>query len=138
MRRSRGTGRCASAAGGRPGKQPGAQSSTLQQVAEPGRDDGVRAGARAADAARTWPGAGVTGVQRLQVFDIAPPPPPKVTEYQVQARACERCGAVTAGQPPAGVTGRAQYGPEVHAQAANLATRAPPAGRPGRAADGRR
>jgi transposase len=45
-----------------------------------------------------------------------------VTEYQVQARACGRRGTVTAGQPPPGVTGRAQYGPEVHAQAADLAS----------------
>jgi transposase len=67
-------------------------------------------------------GARVTGVQKLQEFDITPPPPPKVTEYQVQARFCGRCGAVTAGQPPAGITGRAQYGPQAHAQAANLAS----------------
>ena len=60
----------------------------------------------------------ISGVQRLQEFDIAPP---RVTEYQVQAKVCGHCGAVTAGQPPAGITGRAQYGPEVHAQAANLA-----------------
>ena len=65
--------------------------------------------------------APVTGVQKLQEFDIAPPSPPKVTEYQVQARECRRCGVVTAGCAPAGITGRAQYGPEVHAQAANLA-----------------
>jgi transposase len=67
-------------------------------------------------------GAQVAGVQKLQEFDITPPPPPRVTEYQVQARACGRCGAVTAGQPPPGITGRAQYGPEAHAQAANLAS----------------
>ena len=40
----------------------------------------------------------------------------------MQARACGRCGAVTAGQRPRGSTGRAQYGPEAHAQAANLAS----------------
>jgi transposase len=51
-----------------------------------------------------------------------PPPPPRVTEYQVQARACGHCGAVSAGQAPARITGRAQYGPEAHAQAANLAS----------------
>jgi transposase len=62
------------------------------------------------------------GMQRLQEFDIVPPPPPRVTEYQVQAKVCGRCGTVTAGRPPAGITGRAQYGPEVHAQAANLAS----------------
>ena len=104
-----------------PGKQPGAQSSTLQQVAEPDVTIVCAPGA-CSECGADLAGAGVTGVQRLQVFDIAPPPPPKVTEYRVQARACERCGTVTAGQPPAGVTGRAQYGPEVHAQAANLAT----------------
>jgi transposase len=67
-------------------------------------------------------GALVTGMQKIQEFDVAPPPPPRVTEYQVQARACGRCGAVTAGQRPAGITGRAQYGPEAYAQAANLAS----------------
>jgi transposase len=67
-------------------------------------------------------GALVTGVQKIQELDVAPPPPPRVTEYQVQARACGRCGAVTTGQRPAGITGRAHYGPEAYAQAANLAS----------------
>jgi hypothetical protein len=53
-------------------------------------------------------GAAVVGVQRLQEFDIAPPPPPRVTEYQMQVRVCGRCGVVTAAQPPAGITGRTQ------------------------------
>jgi hypothetical protein len=48
-------------------------------------------------------GARVTGVQKLQEFDITPAPPPRVTEYQVQARSCGRYGAVTAGQPPPGI-----------------------------------
>lgn len=107
--------------GRKPGRQPGAESRTLRQVADP--DETVVCAPPAcagcgADLAR----ADVAVMQRLQVFDIAPPPPPRVTEYQVQARACGWCGTVTAGQPPAGVTGRAQYGPEVHAQAANLAS----------------
>jgi transposase len=107
--------------GRRPGKQPGAESSTLRQVASP--DDTVvcapsACGRCGADLAR----AAVTGAQKLQEFEIAPPPPPRVTEYQVQARACGRCGAVSAGQAPARITGRAQYGPEAHAQAANLAS----------------
>ena len=102
------------------GKQPGAQSSTLRQVASP--DDTVVCAPSACGRC----GAGlavaqVTGVQKLQEFDITPPPPPRVREYQVQARSCGRCGAITAGQPPPGITGRAQYGPEAHAQAANLA-----------------
>jgi transposase len=107
--------------GRRPGKQPGAQSSTLRQAARPGQVVACPPGACAGCGA-DLAGARVTAVQKLQVFDIAPPPPPVVTEYQVQARACRRCGTVTAGRAPAGVTGRAQYGPEVHAQAANLAS----------------
>ena len=103
------------------GKQPGAQSSTLRQVASP--DDTVVCAPAACGRCGTGlAGARVTGVQKLQEFDVTTPPPPRVTEYQVQARACGRCGAVTAGQPPAGITGRAQYGPEAHAQAANLAS----------------
>jgi transposase len=103
------------------GKQPGAQSSTLRQVASPD-DTVVCAPAACGRCGAGLAGAPVTGVQKLQEFDITPPPPPRVTEYQVQARACGRCGTVTAGQPPPGITGRAQYGPEVHAQAANLAS----------------
>jgi transposase len=103
------------------GKQPGAQSSTLRQVASPD-DTVVCAPASCGQCGAGLAGAQVTGVQKLQEFDITPPPPPRVTEYQVQARVCGRCGAVTAGQPPPGITGRAQYGPEAHAQAANLAS----------------
>jgi transposase len=103
------------------GKQPGAQSSTLRQVASPD-DTVVCAPAACGRCGAGLAGARVTGVQKLQEFDITPPPPPRVTEYQVQARACGRCGAVTAGQPPPGITGRAQYGPEAHARAANLAS----------------
>ena len=103
------------------GKQPGAQSSTLRQVASPD-DTVVCAPAACGRCGAGLAGAQVTGVQKLKEFDITPPPPPRVTEYQVQARACGRCGAVTAGQPPPGITGRAQYGPQAHAQAANLAS----------------
>ena len=102
------------------GKQPGAESSTLRQVASPD-EIVVCAPAACGRCGADLAGARVTGVQKLQEFDVTPPPPPRVTEYQVQARACGHCGAVTAGQPPAGITGRAQYGPQVHAQAANLA-----------------
>ena len=106
--------------GRRPGKQPGAESSTLRQVSDPA-ERVVCAPPRCGGCGQSLAGAVASGVQKLQVFDITPPPPPRVTEYQVQAKVCGRCGAVTAGQPPAGITGRAQYGPEVHAQAANLA-----------------
>ena len=107
--------------GRRPGKQPGAQSSALRQVAEPDRVV-VCPPAACSGCGADLAGADVTAVQRLQESDVTLPPPPTVTEYQVQARECGRCGTVTAGEPPARITGRAQYGPQVHAQAANLAS----------------
>jgi transposase len=71
-------------------------------------------------------GAGLAGApvvleRRHQVTDIVPAPPPVVTEYVAQARACPCCGTVSAGVLPPHVRARASYGPEVHAQAANLA-----------------
>jgi transposase len=105
--------------GRRPGKQPGAPSSTLGQVASPDE--------RAECAPPECRGCGadlsaapVVGEQRRQVFEARPAPPPLVTEFVVQARQCPCCGEVTEGAAPGGVTGRAQYGPRVHALAALL------------------
>src|SRR5712691_4977067 len=100
-----------------PGKQPGAPSSTLKQSADPGETvECVPAacGCCGVDLAD----AEVTGVQKRQVFEASPPPPPTVIEYQVQAKTCGNCGEVTVGLAPAHVTGRVQYGPGVHARAA--------------------
>jgi transposase len=103
--------------GRRPGKQPGAQSRTLKQSGDP--DDTVVRGPVACSCCGAGLGdAVVVGVQKRQVFEAQPPPPPTVVEYQVVAKACAGCGAVTEGVAPAGVTGRVQYGPLVHAQAA--------------------
>lgn len=104
--------------GRRPGKQPGAESATLRQAADPD-ETLVCAPAACARCGAGLDGADLTGMQKLQVFDITPPPP-RVTEYQVQSRRCVRCGAVSAGQPPAHVSGQACYGSQVHAQAAHL------------------
>lgn len=103
--------------GRRPGKQPGAQSATLKQSDRP--DEAVVRGPVACSCC----GGGldeavVVGVQKRQVFEAQPAPPPKVVEYQVVAKLCPGCGAVTEGVAPAGVTGRVQYGPGVHARAA--------------------
>jgi len=57
-------------------------------------------------------------VQKRQVFEASPPPPPAVTEYQIAAKQCPECGEISVGLAPAGVTGRVQYGPGVHAKAA--------------------
>ena len=103
--------------GRKPGKQPGAQSSTLKQSGDP--DHTVECGPAACGCC----GHGLAGVpaawlQKRQVFEAAPPPPPVVTEYQILARECPGCGETSVGLAPAGVTGRVQYGPRVHASTA--------------------
>ncbi|MGH3191130.1 MAG: IS66 family transposase [Streptosporangiaceae bacterium] len=104
--------------GRRPGKQPGAQSSTLKQSPQP--DDTVVCGPAACGCCgHDLAGEPVLGTpQKRQVFEASPPPPPTVTEYQVAAKHCPECGEVSVGLAPAGVTGRVQYGPLVHARAA--------------------
>jgi transposase len=105
--------------GRRPGRQPGAQSSTLRQVPDPDED------VACPPAECSCCGAGLAGEpvlaeQRRQVFDAPPPPRPRVTQYRVQAKACPRCGHVSAGAAPGGVAGRVQYGPRARAIAAFL------------------
>jgi transposase len=104
--------------GRRPGKQPGAESSTLRQSPDPGET--VLCGPAACGCCGTdLAGEPALGpVQKRQVFEAAPPPPPVVTEYQVAAKQCPGCGEVSTGLAPAGVIGRAQYGPLVHASTA--------------------
>jgi transposase len=104
--------------GRKPGKQPGAQSSTLKQSPDP--DETVLCGPAACGCCgRDLAGEPVLGTpQKRQVFEASPPPPPAVTEYQVAAKECPECGEVSVGLAPAGVTGRVQYGPGVHAKAA--------------------
>ncbi len=103
----------------RPGKQPGGPGITMSLVDDP--DETIDC----PPAACSGCGAGLAGepvtVQRRhQVTDIAPAPPPKITEYVAQAKECPGCGTVTAGELPAHVRARASYGPETCAQAANL------------------
>jgi transposase len=104
--------------GRKPGKQPGAQSSTLKQTDNP--DHVVECGPAACGCCgRDLSGEPVLGTpQKRQVFEAAPPPPPVVTEYQVTAKQCPGCGEISVGLAPGGVTGRVQYGPRVHASTA--------------------
>jgi transposase len=62
----------------------------------------------------------VIGTARRQITDVLAPPPPWVTEYRIITRACPCCAARTPGEAPAGVTGRAQYGPGVLGRATEL------------------
>src|SRR4029453_11112491 len=65
-------------------------------------------------------GALISRVERRQVTDITPPPPPYVTEYRILTRTCPCCAATTCGPAPEGVAARAQYGPRVLATTAEL------------------
>jgi transposase len=104
----------------RPGRQPGEPGATMNLVGDPDeRLEFPPACCRGCGAALA--GEPVLAERRHQVTDIVPPPPPKVTEYVAQARACPCCGTVSEGELPGHVRARASYGPEVHAQAANLA-----------------
>src|SRR5208282_5114193 len=67
--------------GRKPGKQPGAQSSTLKQSPDP--DETVFCGPAACGCCgHDLAGEPVLAVQKRQVFEASPPPPPVVTEYQ--------------------------------------------------------
>ena len=100
-----------------PGRQPGAGPRRLRQSADPG-ETVICAPAACGCCGADLGDAEVTGVQRRQVFEASPPPPPEVIEYRVQARECGNGGAVSIGLAPAHVTGRVRYGPGVHARAA--------------------
>ncbi|WP_161558030.1 IS66 family transposase [Micromonospora sicca] len=102
--------------GRRRGKQPGSSGSTLQLVGDPeftvvhrpDRCVNPVCGADLRDAVEY-------ARQRRQVFEL-PEPKIVVTEHQLVAVRCW-CGQVSEAAPPAGVTGRAQYGPGVKAAA---------------------
>jgi transposase len=103
----------------RPGKQPGSGSTTMRLVAD--ADERVECPPSAcAGCGADLADVPVTGRQRRQVTEVQALPPPKVTEYEVQAKTCGGCGAISVGQAPGFASGRAQFGPEIHAQAANL------------------
>jgi transposase len=103
----------------RPGKQPGEPGTTMNLVDDPDeRLEFSPACCRGCGAGLA--GEPVLGRRRHQVTHIEPPPPPRVTEYVAQAKACPWCGTVSEPVLPPHVRARASYGPEVHAQAANL------------------
>jgi transposase len=102
--------------GRRPGKQPGGPGVTRRQVADPDEVIGVEPG-RCAGCGGGLADAPVVGVQKRQVFEASPPPPPRVVEYRVVARRCPGCGRLCYGQAPAWVSAPVQWGPGVQARA---------------------
>jgi transposase len=79
--------------GRKPGKQPGSASVSRSVVDDPDEMFEV-APDRCARCAESLDGAAETARFRRQVVDVDPPPPPKVTEYQLVSRRCGGCGHV--------------------------------------------
>jgi transposase len=105
--------------GRKPGKQPGDSGQTMELVENP--NEVVVSDPQACGRCGTNLGqARIVGVQRRQVVDAQPPPPPWVTEYRIVSRACPCCAASTSAAVPAGAPARTQYGPGVLARAAEL------------------
>ncbi len=105
--------------GRRPGKQPGAPGKTFRLSDHP--DEIIECvPAQCGRCGAALAGQPAVRMQRRQVWDIAPPPPPRITEYRKVTKVCPCCRAASAGKVPAEVTGRAVYGPQTRAQAANL------------------
>jgi transposase len=102
-----------------PGRQPGDPGTTMKLVDDPDhRFEYPPAECRGCGTGLA--GQEVFAQRRHQVTDIKPAPAPEVTEHVAQSKACPCCGTVTEGVLPAGVRARASFGPEAHAQAANL------------------
>lgn len=101
--------------GRKPGKQPGEPGVTRRQVTDPDERIAVEPGA-CAGCGTGLADAPVIGVQKRQVFECSPPPPPRVIEYQVVARRCPGCEKLSYGQAPAWASAPVQWGPSVQAR----------------------
>lgn len=98
------------------GKQPGEPGATRRQVDDPDEVIPLEPG-QCAGCGSGLADAPVVGMQKRQVFEAQPPPPPRVIEYRVVARQCWCCGTLSYGQAPAGASAPVQWGPGVHARA---------------------
>jgi transposase len=105
--------------GRRPGKQPGEPGATLRQVDDPDEEIPIPAPV-ACGCGTDLADQPVSGVRRRQVVDLAPPPPPQVTEFQAACKRCPGCGTTVVGQFPAGVDAPAQYGPQITTRVADV------------------
>ena len=80
--------------GRKPGKQPGAASSSRSLVQDPDETLEITP-ERCKSGDASLAGAAEGARQRRQVVDVRPSPPPKVTEYQRISKVCPCCGAVS-------------------------------------------
>ena len=103
----------------RPGKQPGEPGTTMSLVDNP-KYRYWYPPAECRGCGTGLAGEEVFAQRRHQVTDIRPAPEPEVSEHVAQSKRCPCCGEVTEGVLPPGIRARASFGPEAHAQAANL------------------
>ena len=102
-----------------PGKQPGEPGTTMRLADDPDHRF-FHPPSRCGTCGTGLAGEDVFAQRRHQVTDIKPAPAPEVTGHVAQSKKCPWCGDVTEGDLPPGVRARASFGPETHAQAANL------------------
>ena len=102
-----------------PGKQPGEPGTTMKLVDDPDHRF-FHPPSECGTCGTGLDGEDVFAQRRHQVTDVKPAPAPEVTEHVAQSKKCPWCGDVTEGELPPGVRARASFGPEAHAQAANL------------------
>lgn len=105
--------------GRKPGKQPGDPGTALRQVDDPNERIAVPAPVACAGCEMSLIEVPVTAVRRRQVFDLATPPPPQVTEYAAEVKCCPGCGRKSTGVFPEGIDSAAQYGPEITTRVAD-------------------
>ncbi|MET8537279.1 DUF6444 domain-containing protein, partial [Streptomyces sp. NPDC005065] len=105
--------------GRKPGKQPGDLGTTLRQVEDPNERISIPAPAACDGCEHPLIEVPVSVVRRRQVFDLAEPPAPRVTEYAADIKHCPGCGMKVMGVFPAGVESAAQYGPKITAKVAD-------------------
>jgi len=98
--------------GRKPGKQPGADGTTLAQVENPDHTLTHRP-ASCTGCGASLAGAEVVSVETRQVFDL-PATLVEVTAHRLEHRLCA-CGTTTMAPAPDGVNAPAQYGPMVRA-----------------------
>ncbi len=83
-----------SRSGRKPGKQPGALSTSRRLVDDPDEVKEIEPD-RCQRCEGSLEGAAVSGRERRQVVDVRPAPPPEIIEYQRVSKVCAGCGAVS-------------------------------------------
>jgi transposase len=102
----------------KPGGQEGHEGTTLAMVKHPDHIE-VHSVSRCGLCGNSLKNQKVKGYQKRQVFDL-PPVEVEVHEHRAEVKRCPRCGKLTIGEFPEGVTHKTQYGNRINAWASYL------------------